>query len=231
MEKIFDNKNNLVADYSVWQKHYPNGKEKHSAWEFGKFIMNNNGLSKIQNIIEKAIGEKVIFSKTTIEKGVKFDDYQRESQRDMVIEGKTKSGENIFITIEAKVLESFGGTIQSELKAAKIYKKKHEKSQRAIRIEELYEKLMHTNKSIENSDLRYQLFHTAASTAYIKSDIAIMMILDLTNFANVEHSQRNKNDFINFMNALNAKEIDKTNHSHYEAIVFDKTIKCLYVEV
>lgn len=64
-----------------------------------------------------------------VETSVKFDDYKRPSQRDMILTGELKNSDRVFITVEAKVDESFGKTIgnsiisQSSHRAKELLKK------------------------------------------------------------------------------------------------------------
>ena len=229
--EIYTGTGELIKDYDDWKNKYHSGKDGHSAWEFGKFIFNQEGLNNIQNVIEKSIGEDVNFDKVFIEKGVKFDEYQRESQRDMVIQGETAKGRKVFITIEAKVAETFGGTIKSELHAAKKYLEEHSKSKRAERIKNIYTKLLGSKGDIENSELRYQLFHAAAATAHETSNIGIMLIVELlSDSVNKRSLQRNKDDFKAFMDALHAIELQNTDYVTYDTKIMDKTIRCIFAE-
>ena len=229
--EIYTGTGELIKDYDDWKYKYHTGKDGHSAWEFGKFIFKQEGLNKIQNVIEKSIGEDVKFDKVFIEKGVKFDEYQRESQRDMVIQGETAKGRKVFITIEAKVAETFGGTIKSELHAAKKYLEEHSKSKRAERIEKVYKDLLGSNNNIENSELRYQLFHAAASTAHEMSDLGVMLVVELlSDSINKRSLQRNKDDFKAFMEALHANDLQSADYLTYDVKIMDKAIRCIYAE-
>lgn len=89
-------------DTSDWTSHYPKSDAEHSSWLLGNFLFNHNGLMQIQDIVEKALSTEVIFENCTIEKSVRFDQFPRPSMRDMVIEGETREGKSLFITIEAK---------------------------------------------------------------------------------------------------------------------------------
>ena len=231
MKEIYTGTGKLIKNIDDWKTFYTKGKENHSAWEFGKFIFEQNGLDKIKNVVEKSLNIKIEFDQVFIEKGVKFDDYQRESQRDMVIQGQTGDGKNVFITIEAKVAETFGDTVKARLVAANKYLQEHKQSKSAERIEKIYTKLLGSRDNIENSELRYQLFHAAASTAHETSNIGIMLIVELlSESVNKRSLQRNKDDFKAFMEALHAIELQNTDYVIYEAKVMDKTIRCIFAE-
>lgn len=80
----------------------------------------------------------------------KFDDYGKGRTHDLGIYGKTVSGKRIFIGVEAKVNETFGGTVQSAYDKVAYLKSVGKNSNLDARIEGLKKKYFPGLLSFEN---------------------------------------------------------------------------------
>ncbi|WP_455586665.1 DUF6946 family protein [Bacteroides sp.] len=202
-------KNTEISNFKEWEHAFHDSmhwKEGRSAYSLADFVINRNGIERITEILGRCgyIGLQLL--SCDIEIPVKFDDYKRPSQRDMILTGKLKNS-RVFITVEAKVDENFSKIIGNSII-----------SQSSHRAKELLKKFIPYYKE-QDKKLRYQLFHATAATIE-KGDygqdfqISIMLILVFKTKGygnNVDYNerkgQRNYKDFCDYMQAIGAKRI------------------------
>ena len=203
-------KNTEISSFKEWEHAFHDSihwKEGRSAYSLADFVINRNGIERITEILGRCgfIGLQLL--SCDVETSVKFDDYKRPSQRDMILTGELKNSDRVFITVEAKVDESFGKTIGNSII-----------SQSSHRAKELLKKFIPYYKD-QDKKLRYQLFHATAATIE-KGDygqnfqISIMLVLVFKTKGygngvdyNEEKSQKNFSDFKHYMQAIGAKKI------------------------
>lgn len=151
------------------------------------------------------------FLSCDVEASVKFDKYSRTSQRDMILIGELENREKVFITVEAKVDESFGGTIDCS-----------KTDQKSNRVEGLIKKFIPHFKESDKK-LRYQLLHATAATiekgsygkAFQKS-IMLTLVFKTKGYGKDVDYDRNKGDrnfedFCDFMQAIGANREGQSN--------------------
>ena len=184
-------------------------KDGRSAKALAEFML-KDGEEIIKEEVVKLLREEIEFSYAIPELEVKFDDYAGKGRvHDLGIYGKTKSGNSIFIGVEAKVDESFGNTVSQQYKYAENAYIKNNASKAKKRIEDLLE-----NNSIDsepqNCNLRYQLLYATSGTVAVEADISILLVLVFkTDKYNEDKGLKNDKDFKDFIKAAKAKEFYK----------------------
>jgi hypothetical protein len=190
-------------------------KEKH--WKVGRsaetladFMLHGNGESFIKEIVAEVLKEDVSFEKTVPESRMKFDDYGKQREHDLAIRGTSHSQKEIFIGVEAKVDEPFGKTIGEAYLSAKTKELNGKGTNAPKRIEQLLKRFFPELKK-KYFNLRYQLFYAAAGTLGAETDISILLILVFkTDSYDERKADKNHNDYIQFMDSLNAKRIESS---------------------
>jgi len=181
--------------------HRTRWKDGRSAQSLAKFFVERNGTCKIQSIVDSILREDKVeeLQDAKIECECSFDTFSTPRFQDMGIWGQTVSGKKIFVGIEAKVDEPFGPTVGKAFSDAVEYKKQHPGSMRAERIKALCEKFGVLHDEVD--DLRYQLFHYTAGTAFVP-DIDVRLMLTLvfrTSLYDEKKAILNKRDYDKFM--------------------------------
>lgn len=203
-------KNKKVSNIKEWESAFNDKirwKQGRSAYLLADFVLNRNGLKEIEKILASCGFRVSKFLSCDVEVSVKFDNNPRCSQRDMVLIGELENMDKIFITIEAKVDEAFGGdTIGNKIS-----------SQKSHRAEELLNKFIPCYKE-QDKKLLYQLFHATSATIEkggygcdFQKSIMLVLVFKAKGFGkdidyNEKKGQRNYNDFCNFMQAIGASK-------------------------
>ncbi len=202
-------------------KHWKPGR---SAYSLAEFMLKRNGIETIREILSACDLPNFQIANCYVETSVKFDKYPRPSQRDMVLTGTIDSSENksekVFITVEAKVDEEFGGgkirQVINRQKAAAIDKQKR------VRAEDLFDLI--PNPQQEDGDLKYQLFHATAATLHkglgeygddFQKSIMLVLVFKTSGYntadaKNIDYDphkgKKNFNDFVKFVEAITDHE-------------------------
>lgn len=199
-------KNGKVETLNQWEANFNDGrhwKEGRSAYSLAVFVLERDGLNRIAEILKPSLGDNVEFQSCDVEASVKFDNFPRPSQRDMVLIGKVNNVGKVFITVEAKVDESFGNKVSQ--------------IQNKGRLGDLLRKFSLTDFS-DKQNLRYQLFHAAAATIEkgnygqdFQKSVMLVLVFKTKGYRNdVDYNQRkgdkNYGDFCNFMKAIGASK-------------------------
>ncbi len=226
-------KGHTISTLDEWRERVFTGKKiKHwkagySAYSLADFILNRDGLNTVYQLIASALGENFKPERIHPEHEVKFDKYGRGREHDLAIWGKTSSGNKVFIGLEAKVVEAFGNSIGQVYKAAKTKELKGERTNAIKRIGELL-KFNFPEESGNNNHLRYQLLHSTAGTLSVVADLHVLMILVFKTFAYSEVAgQKNKNDFLQFVQRLKTKAVG----DHYRVKLDGKELIIIYTEI
>ena len=166
----------------------------------------------------------VIMSHAEIEHESRFDRYRGKGRmQDMVIWAKNDDTP-IVICIESKVDESFNKNIPDAYKSVKKEHEEKPNSKAKQRIEELCSKYFNGKKLEELSQIRYQLLYYLAGslTEAIKiNGIAYMPIIVYhTSEFNKKVGEKNKSDYIAFMDSLQFNRIKNDD----ETLMYDKVI-------
>jgi hypothetical protein len=229
-------KGDTISNLGEWERFaFSGAKAKHwaegdgrSAFSLADFIINNDGEQRITDLVSAQINEKFTLDLAHPEFEARFDKYGHGREHDLGIFGKTITGKKIFIGIEAKVDESFGGTIAYAYHTAKAKELNGESTNWPKRIEEL---LKFNFKTIKVSDfkLSYQLLFSTAGTLCIDADIHILLILVFkTESYNSKKGAANYKDLQAF---LKKAEADKIADNTYKLNMNNKDLTIIYKEV
>lgn len=154
---------------SDWKKGFVEvDKEKHwregySAYSLGRFFTEGRGEKWLDDMSKPLFGEKMVCHEAVIEHESKLDSFKgTHRMQDLAIWGEVRD-ENVFVAIEAKVLESFGSyLVRDEYERALQYKNNiNRNSNKPDRIREIvadfFPGLSPYDEPVCN--LRYQLLH------------------------------------------------------------------------
>lgn len=225
---------NTISNLAEWErlvflnKKAKDWKEGRSAYGIADYMINNNGKEKISELVAGQINESFRLEVAYPEKQSRFDNYDQGREHDLAIFGKTDSGKKIFIGVEAKVDESFGGSVASAYHKGKAKELNGENTNLPKRIEDL---LKFNFKTVKASDfkLRYQLLYATAGTLSIDADIHILLILVFkTADYKPKVGAKNYNDLQVFLKKAEAVNVDDNT---YELNMNDKDLTVIYKEV
>lgn len=211
---ITNKKGTILRDLESWRKgfievdtelHWQKG---YSAYSLAEFILNHNGLHLINNLLQEVSDKKYNISsaiKACIEHESKFDNYRRGRMQDLAIFGENGT---FFIGVEAKVDETFGGTIQEAYNDGVKEKEENPNSKKTQRVLELVKKYYNQNDITEEiGKYRYQLLHYLAGSMAENYKLVLMPVIVFhTKECPIVNGPNNKQDYINFMKSLNFKE-------------------------
>ncbi len=184
-----------------------NDEDGKSAKTLAQFCKENDVESIIKEWISQIVGEDFSLDTATPEMSTKFDNYGKGRTHDLGIYGKTVSGKRIFIGVEAKVNETFGGTVQSVYDKVAYLKSVGKNSNLDARIEGLKKKYF---SDLPLDDIRYQLLYAIAGTLCEEADIMILLFTTFeTRQYKEKYGKRNDEDLTAFLNLLKAKPIGK----------------------
>ena len=140
------------------------------------------------------------------EKSSRFDNYSKQRIHDLAIYGETGTGCSIFIGIEAKVAETYNGTLSSIYQKAINNKKKGINTYIPQRIKQLIQ--VYFPKLSIDSKIRYQLLYAIAGTLCEQKDYNILLFLTFkTNKYNPKAAERNKKDLQELLNDVDHETI------------------------
>lgn len=227
-------KGNTISNLADWKnfvfigKKAKDWKEDRSALSLADYMINIKGEDKIIELVSSQINEAFTLEIAYPEYQARFDKHGQGREHDLAIFGKTDSGKKIFIGIEAKVDESFGGTVASKYHKGKAKELNGENTNLPIRIEEL---LKFNFKVITASDfnLRYQLLFSTAGTLSIDADIHILLFLVFkTEGYNPKVGAKNYKDLQAFLKKSEAIEIE---NNTYKININNKGLIVIYNEI
>ena len=231
---IVQYKGENIASLTDWkEKVFVGKKAKHwdkgrSAYSLADFVMNKNGIKKINEYVDTVIGAKAIFEIAEPEYQVRFDRYGQGREHDLALWGKTSKGKSLFVSVEAKVDESFNGTVLDAYIKAKAKELNGERTNALNRIERLLQQ--HFLKISKNDfNLRYQLFYATAGTLCVKADMHVLLILVFkTDSYKKDKGRLNKLDFQKFIKRIDAIEIEKDT---YKVTIQNQELNIVYKEI
>ncbi len=208
----------IITNIEEWKnafnddRHWKPGRSAYSLAEF-MLSKQRNGDQVIKEILDACTFHNFQKTNCYVETSVKFDKYPRPSQRDMVLIGTVNKSEKLFITVEAKVDEEFGG---GKIKEA-IERQKGNRNQNGNRAEELFKLI--PNPKPEDYNLKYQLFHATAATLTkglgdygedFQHSIMLVLVFKTSGYTEGNYDdkigEKNRQDFINFMTAIGANK-------------------------
>ena len=182
-----------------------NDEDGKSAKTLAQFCKENDVESIIKEWIAPIVKEEFSLDSAIPDMSTKFDDYGKGRTHDLGIYGKTVSGKRIFIGVEAKVNETFGGTVQSVYDKVAYLKSVGKNSNLDARIEGLKKKYF---PDLPLDDIRYQLLYAIAGTLCEEAEVKILLFITFeTDIYEEKCGQRNDDDLTAFLSMLDAKPI------------------------
>lgn len=238
----------IISDIDSWEKAFKevDGEPTHwrkerSAYALANHfvspdIMSSNGINDLTRNLSKFGLKNVVMSHAEIEHESRFDRYRGKGRmQDMVIWAKNNDTP-IVICIEAKVDESFNKNILDAYNSAEKEHKKKPNSNAKQRIEDLCLKYYNKKNIEELGHIRYQLlYYLAGSLAEAKkiNGIAYMPIIVYhTSVFNKKTGEKNKRDYMAFMDSLRFKRIQNDDEMlMYENTIDEVRVYSSYIEV
>jgi len=245
---IQDKNERVIETMEDWAEIYTSGnktkhwKEGRSAYSIADYVINHNGLEKIHSRVKDVLQKEIKIERVIPEVEITFDKYGQGRVHDLGIYGENNS---IFIGVEAKVDEPFGNLIIDTYLDSKIRQIGGESTKGPQRVEDLlglhYGK---PDKSVFN--LRYQLLYSTVGTIgkitkqdatlriESKFDISVLYIIVFkTHLYDDVKGIDNFRDYINFLNALNAEELECSRQDSrvHRLSIGDKELISIYEQV
>ena len=235
MEIRYYQKEDVIETYADWERVFSAAKPKdwkkgRSAQSLAAFMMKKDGFACIRSLVGEAIGKPIDeIEKVTIEGRVAFDNYNHSREHDLAVVARTESNQSVFIGVEAKVDESFGGNTIKQYETAALKKSKNSKVPARIKgLKEYFPKA----KDDEFQKLKYQLATATAGTLCAKTDknsdfdyYVFMVLVFETNLYNPKKGNKNRKAFELFLNAIGA---EKSAENTYECTLKDKPFMLIY---
>jgi len=235
---IQDKDGKAVKTMADWQGFYLGPKEKHwkegrSAYAIADYILNRNGLDNIRQRLAEIYQQDISFTHGIPEQEIQFDSFGKGRVHDLGLHGITQTLGDLFVGIEAKVDEKFGPTIIDAYLDGKIREIEGIPTGAPQRIENLLK--LHfpkPHKSVFN--LRYQLLYATQGTIAAGADKSVLYILVFkTDLYNDLKGIENFRDYITFLNALNAEELEcsRSDSRVHRLLIGEKELISIYEQV
>ena len=168
----------LVFDETSKSRHWRKGRSAHSLAEF---IMNQRqGAGYLERRISSVLTPSVTLEETTPEYMAKFDSYPGgPSNLDLAITGHVDCkacGPNLFVGVDAKVDETFGGTVDSSHRSALMARRDGKRTNAPERMEDLLSKYFSVSGSQDTSKfagIRYQLLTGMAGMIAAPGEVSV----------------------------------------------------------
>lgn len=255
--KITNKNGRILSSFDEWKKGFIEVDEKnhwregYSACSLGEFFTIGKGEQWLAEIEQDILGSTVEHIGGRIEHPSKLDEFRGgQRMQDLAIWGSTPSGVSVFIGIEAKVLEPFGGfsVYDSYLAGVEEREKRNPRSNKANRVCQVVDFLFkgETPDSFKVKDLRYQLMHYFKASVLEASSLeesarkinqrktAEIILLPVVVF-NTKHykedpqlAQDNHNDYLKFVEALNCDVKVINGRKVYHKIIDHRDVYTFY---
>lgn len=139
-------------------------REGRSAHTVADFILHRNGAAHLESRLAETLGEEVAINAITPELQVKFDRFGGRGRMHDLGVSATAAGRSLFVGVEAKVDESFGGDLAASYADAQRRLVQTPRSKGVARIEQLLTRFAPPLSLDSAGDLRYQLVHGTVGT-------------------------------------------------------------------
>ena len=218
--KIVDSRDQTISNLPEWRSRIFDGTSKEKHWKKGRsapslaeFIMNRNGASYLEKRISAVLSRQVMLEQATPEYLARFDSYPgNPSNLDLGITGNVKRStlkEGLFVGVEAKVDETFGGTVRSRFSSAMKTREAGKNTNAPERVKELLAYYFSVKESPDFSrfaDVRYQLLTGTAGTVAMPHAVCVFYILVFrTSMYDERKGLKNRRNYENFVEAAYGK--------------------------
>ena len=237
--KIKDNHGNEINTLDDWANIYDTPREKihwkkgRSAYSIAEYILNRSGTDKITQRLSEILNETVTLDYAIPELELRIDKFGRGRVHDLGVYGKTQSKSSLFVGVESKVDESFGNMIADVYLDSKARQIAGESTKAPERIEGLLG--LHFKKPDRHVfNLRYQLLYATQGTIAAGADKSVLYILVFkTDLYDDLKGIDNFRDYITFLNALNAEELEcsRSDSRVHRLLIGDKELISIYEQV
>lgn len=226
-----------IIHLSQWGKLFTGKKKEQwkkdsSAYCLADYMINKNGAEAIQAKVSALVNEEITLEKGCPEFEVRFDKFGSGRVHDLAVWGTTKTGKSVFVSVNSKVDETFGKTIDGVKEEAQAIIAKGKKTNILKRVKGLLELNFNQSVNIEDKQydsLRYKLFYSTAGTVSVEADIHIMLILVFkTSSFNQNRGDINDYDFKQFITRTDHKDLGDNN---YQLTLGQKELTLSYVEI
>ena len=218
--KIVDSRGQTISNLVQWRSRIFDGTSKEKDWKKGRsahslaeFMMDRNGASYLEKRMSAVLSRQVMLEQATPEYLAKFDSYPgNPSNLDLGITGYLKRSslkEGLFVGVEAKVDETFGGTVGSRYSSAMKAREAGKNTNAPERVKGLLSNYFSAKDSPCSSrfaDIRYQLLTGTAGTVATPYDVCVFYIMVFrTSLYDERKGLKNRQDYENFVAATHGK--------------------------
>lgn len=140
--------------------HWRAGRSAHTVADF---ILHRNGAAHLESRLAETLGVSVSINSITPEREVRFDSFGKGRMHDLGV-AATAGRDSLFVGVEAKVDESFGGDLATSYADAQRRLAQNPRSKGVARIEQLLGRFAPPLSLDSAGDLRYQLIHGTVGT-------------------------------------------------------------------
>ena len=243
--KIVDSQDQTISNLTEWRSRIFDRTSKEKDWKRGRsahslaeFIMHRNGASYLEKRISAVLSRQVMLEQAKPEYLARFDSYPgNPSNLDLGITGYLKRSslkEGLFVGVEAKVDETFAGTVRSRYSSAMRTREAGKNTNAPERVKGLlsnYFSVKDSPCSSRFADIRYQLLTGTAGTVATPYDVSVFYILVFrTSLYNERKGFKNRQDYENFMEATCGKPLvqDGKDFRADELQLGERKLVCVY---
>ena len=172
------------------------------------------------------------------EKEIVFDSNGRGRVHDLAIDCVVDGEKSLFVGLEAKVDESFGLLVHSQLRVANRELVRNCRSKALQRIKQLPARYSPSLSVDAVLDIRYQLVHGTAGTVSARQetgelyDLYVFYVLVFKTFLyDQQAGEENYQDFLRFIHRVGGSPIPQTDAEAYSLTMDDRQLTCIYEQM
>ena len=246
--KVVDSQGREISDLDQWRSRVFDGTSKSGHWKKGRsayslaeFIMDRKGDAWLDKRISSVLSRHIELERATPEYLAKFDSYPgNPSNLDLGVigsVGRLALRTSLFVGVEAKVDETFGGTVGSRYSSAMKTRTAGKNTNAPERVKGLLSRYFAANDSPDSSrfaDIRYQLLTGTAGTVAQQKDVSVFCVLVFkTREYNEQDGKRNQADYERFIEAARGKPLMRDGADSWadEVRLGGKRLVCIYDHV
>ena len=243
--KIVDSRGQTISNPVQWRSRIFDGTSKEKDWKKGRsahslaeFMVNRNGASYLEKRMSVVLSGQVTLEQATPEYLARFDSYPgNPSNLDLGMTGYLKRSslkEGLFVGMEAKVDETFGGTVRSRYSSAMKTREAGKNTNAPERVKGLLSNYFSVEDlpcSSRFAGIRYQLLTGTAGTVATPYDVSVFYILVFrTSLYNERKGFKNRQDYEHFVAAAHGRFLMQDGRSFRsdELQLGGKRLVCVY---
>ena len=210
-------------------------REGRSAHTVADFILHRNGAAHLESRLAETLGEEVAINAITPELQVKFDRFGGRGRMHDLGVSATAGHSSLFVGVEAKVDESFGGDLAASYADAQQRLAQKPRSKGVARIEQLLGRFAPPLELASEGDLRYQLIHGTAGTVAARQGnnqpydgYVFYVLVFQTGLYDAPTGAGNYADYQNFIKRVGGQELSPLAHC---ISVDGRKLTCIYESI